>query len=97
MKRSLLLCFIHGFKGGDHTFGQFPEHLRKIVGDALPDVDVEAITYPRFDTRGELGDCVARFREWLQNKVIDLEVANGSTSPAVDPSVRTVLVGHSMG
>lgn len=33
----------------------------------------------------------------LQNKVIDLEVANGTPSPTVDPSVHTVLVGHSMG
>lgn len=33
----------------------------------------------------------------LQNKVIDLEVANGTPSPTVDPSVRTILLGHSMG
>lgn len=33
----------------------------------------------------------------LQNKVIDLEVANSTPSPTVDPSVRTILVGHSMG
>jgi hypothetical protein len=29
--------------------------------------------------------------------VIDLEVAAGTASPTVDPSVRTVLIGHSMG
>lgn len=40
---------------------------------------------------------MARFKEWLQNKVIDLEVANSTPSPTVDPSVRTVLIGHSMG
>lgn len=33
----------------------------------------------------------------LQNKVIDLEVANATPSPTIDPSVRTVLIGHSMG
>jgi len=33
----------------------------------------------------------------LQNKVIDLEVANGTPSPTVDPSVHVILVGHSMG
>lgn len=33
----------------------------------------------------------------LQNKVIDLEVANETPSPTVDPSVCTILVGHSMG
>lgn len=33
----------------------------------------------------------------LQNKVIDLEVENGTPSPTVDPSVHVFLVGHSMG
>lgn len=33
----------------------------------------------------------------LQNKVIDLEVAASTPSPTVDPSVHTILVGHSMG
>ena len=33
----------------------------------------------------------------LQNKVIDLEVRAGTPSPTVDPSVRTILIGHSMG
>jgi hypothetical protein len=33
----------------------------------------------------------------LQNKVIDLEVENGTPSPTVDPSVHTILIGHSMG
>ena len=33
----------------------------------------------------------------LQNKVIDLEVANKTPSPTVDPSVRVILAGHSMG
>jgi hypothetical protein len=42
-------------------------------------------------------ECVSRFREWLTNKVIDLEVANSTPSPTVDPSVHTILVGHSMG
>lgn len=33
----------------------------------------------------------------LENKVIDIEVANYTPSPTVDPSVRVILVGHSMG
>ncbi|KAL9109857.1 MAG: hypothetical protein Q9227_005560 [Pyrenula ochraceoflavens] len=33
----------------------------------------------------------------LQNKVIDLEVAASAPSPTVDPSVHTILIGHSMG
>ncbi|KAL8857523.1 MAG: hypothetical protein Q9178_005851 [Gyalolechia marmorata] len=31
------------------------------------------------------------------NVIIDLEVSAGTPSPTVDPSVRTILVGHSMG
>ncbi|KAL8839897.1 MAG: hypothetical protein Q9170_001577 [Blastenia crenularia] len=97
MRRTLLLCFIHGFKGDDNTFGGFPEHLRALVSHALPKITVKAVTYPQFETRGDLGDCVSRFREWLQNVVIDLEVSAGTPSPTIDPSVRTILVGHSMG
>lgn len=33
----------------------------------------------------------------LENKVIDLEVANSTPSPTIDPSVHTILIGHSMG
>ncbi|KAG5796087.1 hypothetical protein H9Q69_004882 [Fusarium xylarioides] len=100
MKKTLLLCFIHGFKGGEDTFGvdyQFTKDLRDLVGQALPKVDVEVVVYPKYETRGDLGSCVSRFRDWLQNKVIDMEVAAGTPSPTIEPSVRTILVGHSMG
>ncbi|KAL7627143.1 hypothetical protein AAE478_003919 [Parahypoxylon ruwenzoriense] len=100
MKKTLLLCFIHGFKGGDDTFGEkseFALNLADLVGAALPRVNVRAITYPRYETRGDLHECVARFRDWLLNKVIDIEVANGTPSPTVDPSVHVILIGHSMG
>lgn len=40
---------------------------------------------------------MSRFRDWLQEKVIDIEVGKGTPSPTVDPSVRVVLCGHSMG
>ena len=92
-----MLVFVHGFKGGDHTFDDFPERLRALVSHALYDINVLATRYPQYDSRGELQNCVSQFKEWLQNKVIDLEVANGTPSPTVDPSVRTVIVGHSMG
>ncbi|KAJ9665277.1 hypothetical protein H2201_004569 [Coniosporium apollinis] len=87
MKRTLLLVFIHGFKGGEGTFRDFPQHLQALLSHALPKVTVTSIIYPRFETRGDLHDCVARFKEWLQNKVIDLEVANGTPSPTVEPGI----------
>ncbi|KAI1282244.1 hypothetical protein F5Y07DRAFT_395045 [Xylaria sp. FL0933] len=100
MKKTLLLCFIHGFKGGEDTFGhgsEFALHLAALISAALPKVDVQAITYPKYETRGDLHECVARFRDWLLERVIDIEVANGTPSPTVDPSVHTILIGHSMG
>ncbi|KAH8722547.1 hypothetical protein GQ44DRAFT_741553 [Phaeosphaeriaceae sp. PMI808] len=83
MRKTIVLCFVHGFKA--------------ILQHALPKVTVLTITYPKYETRGDLGECVTRFKEWLTNKVIDLEVANSTPSPTVDPSVHTILVGHSMG
>ncbi|KAM7185667.1 hypothetical protein V8F33_012285 [Rhypophila sp. PSN 637] len=100
MKKTLLLCFIHGFKGDDDTFGKdygFAKHLRQLVAKELPKVNVNVIVYPTYETRGDLSECVSRFRDWLMNKVIDLEVHAGTPSPTIDPSVRVVLVGHSMG
>ncbi|MCJ1462559.1 hypothetical protein MMC07_001161 [Pseudocyphellaria aurata] len=97
MHKTLLLCFIHGFKGGDDTFGGFPDHIRALVSHALPKLSVKAVTYPKYETRGDLTECVERFREWLQNVVIDLEISASTASPTIDPSVRTVLIGHSMG
>ncbi|KGQ10315.1 hypothetical protein BBAD15_g4344 [Beauveria bassiana D1-5] len=99
-RKTLVLCFIHGFRGGNFTFGQdyrFTEHLRDMVAKELPKIDVKVLVYPKYETRGDLGECVMRFRTWLEEKVIDLEVAAGTPSPTIDPSVRTILVGHSMG
>lgn len=64
MKKTLLLCFIHGFKGGDDTFANFPSHLKAILQHALPKVNVLAVTYPKYETRGDLFECVGRFKEW---------------------------------
>lgn len=71
--------------------------MKALLQHALPKVTILTITYPQFETRGDLHECVGRFKEWLQDKIIDLEVANSTPSPTVDPSVRTILVGHSMG
>lgn len=67
MKKTLLLCFIHGFKGGEETFGHeyaFTEHLRELVQQELPKIDTKVIVYPKYETRGDLGECVGRFRDW---------------------------------
>jgi hypothetical protein len=84
MEKTLLLCFIHGFKvgtpvpstaasnsysakGSESTFGEdyaFTEHLRQLVARELPKVNVKVLVYPKYETRGDLGECVERFRDW---------------------------------
>ncbi|KAM0260276.1 hypothetical protein ACHAQJ_002840 [Trichoderma viride] len=100
MRKTLILCFIHGFKGGESTFGDnysFVEDLRNAVARELPSFSIKVLVYPKFETRGDLGETVSRFRTWLENKIIDYEVAKGTASPTVEPSIRTILIGHSMG
>lgn len=97
MKKTLLLVFIHGFKGTDHTFHNFPRDLQNHLLKALPKINVVALQYPQYETRGDLKDAVASLKEWLQNKVIDLEVARETPSPNINPGVHVVLCGHSMG
>ena len=108
-KKTLLLCFIHGFKvrasissfgtstqsdlvvmslsctcptpsllagqkfkanthclqGDGDTFGTFPEYLRVMTSHALPsNLDVVVEVYPKFETRGDLKECVGRLRDW---------------------------------
>ncbi len=81
---------------GDHnTFGTFPEHLQALLSHALPaNVDVAYEVYPKFETRGDLRECVGRFRDWwvsvtnclhfsglhryLSGAVIPLQVWEGS-------------------
>ncbi|CZT18749.1 uncharacterized protein RCC_04593 [Ramularia collo-cygni] len=97
MKNTLLLVFVHGFKGNDRTFHSFPQDLRALIAHTLPKINVVSVQYPQYETKGDLRACVSKFKEWLQNKVIDLEVANRTPSPTVDPSVHVILCGHSMG
>lgn len=87
-------------QGGEETFGNkyaFTQDLRERLSTLLPKLDIQVLVYPKYETRGDLADCVSRFRDWLQEKVIDIEVAKGTPSPTIDPSVRVVLCGHSMG
>ncbi|KAK3113051.1 mitofusin [Teratosphaeriaceae sp. CCFEE 6253] len=86
-----------GNLGSDNTFGRFPQDFASLLHHALPKIAVQSLQYPRFETRGDLRECVAKFKEWLQDRVIELEVANGTPAPTVDPSVHVILCGHSMG
>ncbi|KAH6839474.1 hypothetical protein B0I37DRAFT_235458 [Chaetomium sp. MPI-CAGE-AT-0009] len=98
MKRILLLAFIHGFKGSDFTFGDFPVHLKETVANNLPDHEVASAVFPKYETRGELAQSTTAFLEWLKEQVMDLRKAHLDTPwPPNDRKVGVILVAHSMG
>ncbi|KAI1429692.1 hypothetical protein F5Y12DRAFT_781711 [Xylaria sp. FL1777] len=98
MPRTLLLCFLHGFKGNDDTFRSFPEDLKTQIAKQLPEDDVEAIVYPKYETKGELGQCSTAFLSWLKERVMDVRKARCEKPwPPHDREVGVILVAHSMG
>ncbi|KAK4131576.1 hypothetical protein BT67DRAFT_346183, partial [Trichocladium antarcticum] len=102
-ERILLLCFVHGFKasfasGNDDTFRDFPKHLQDTVASNLPGHQVASVVYPRYETRGELGQSTAVFLEWLKERVMDLRKQHlAHPWPPNDRKVGVVIVAHSMG
>ncbi|KAE8445778.1 hypothetical protein EG329_012836 [Mollisiaceae sp. DMI_Dod_QoI] len=95
--KTLLLCFIHGFKGDDETFYQFPEDLKTAISASNPDLTIETRVYPKYETRGDLALSVSTFKEWLQSQVTTLETLSANPSAIFSPSVSCILVAHSMG
>lgn len=35
-----------------------------MVERELPKINVKVLVYPKYETRGDLGECVSRFRDW---------------------------------
>ncbi|TXC05480.1 hypothetical protein FocTR4_00010462 [Fusarium oxysporum f. sp. cubense] len=98
MPRTLLLCFIHGFKGTDNTFHEFPYDLKKAVARELPDEKIESIVYPKYETTGELAQAAEGFLEWLKEQVMEIRKRKSEKPwPPHDRDVGVVLVAHSMG
>ncbi|KAI0284299.1 hypothetical protein BGY98DRAFT_948864 [Russula aff. rugulosa BPL654] len=91
----LLVIFIHGFKGDDTTFGDFPLRLQHILSESAQGMVIESIVFPAYETRGDLDKAVERFADWLTTLTVQKEVAHsvgGGSSRA-----KIVLCGHSMG
>ncbi|KAH7887603.1 hypothetical protein F5I97DRAFT_1951604 [Phlebopus sp. FC_14] len=90
----LLVVFIHGFKGTDSTFENFPSRLQHVLSDSLQNmsIQVECVVFPAYETKGELNAAVVRFADWLTTLTVHKEVAHGGAG-----KVRVVLCGHSMG
>ncbi|RYO82373.1 hypothetical protein DL766_004747 [Monosporascus sp. MC13-8B] len=81
MPRTLLLCFVHGFRGSDDTFHDFPSDLKKQVSSKLPDHNVESVVYPK------LKENVMDIRKTHSEK----------PWPPHDRDVGVIPVAHSMG
>ncbi|CAG7554968.1 unnamed protein product [Fusarium equiseti] len=98
MPRTLLLCFIHGFKGTDNTFHEFPYDLKSAVAKQLPEDKVESVVYPKYETSGELAQASEGFLEWLKERVMDIRKKKSEKPwPPHDRDVGVILVAHSMG
>jgi pimeloyl-ACP methyl ester carboxylesterase len=95
--KTVLLCFIHGFKGDEETFFKFPADLQKHVSEKEPEVDVHTAVYPKYETQGDLAASVETFKDWLQERVTALEQKAGTQNAITDPSVSVILIAHSMG
>ncbi|GBE79435.1 hypothetical protein SCP_0206330 [Sparassis crispa] len=91
----LLVVFIHGFKGADTSFVEFPQRLQHILSEAIRDIVVESVIFPAYETKGELDAAVVHFADWLTNLTVQREVANGLGGGA--GKAKVVLCGHSMG
>ncbi|KAI2633409.1 hypothetical protein GGS21DRAFT_539672 [Xylaria nigripes] len=98
MPRTLILCFLHGFKGDDDTFRTFPKELEAHVAEQLPGDHVKSVVYPKYETKGELGECSVAFLAWLKERVMEVRKARCETPwPPNDRDVGVILVAHSMG
>ncbi|KAH6915132.1 hypothetical protein BKA70DRAFT_1368913 [Coprinopsis sp. MPI-PUGE-AT-0042] len=92
-KDNLLVIFIHGFKGTDDTFEQFPQRIHHLLTESLTNVNVECIIFPAYETKGDLDKAIIRFADWLTTLTVEREVACGQGAG----STKIVLCGHSMG
>ncbi|KJA29855.1 hypothetical protein HYPSUDRAFT_126823 [Hypholoma sublateritium FD-334 SS-4] len=89
----VLVIFIHGFKGTDETFGDFPQRLQHLLLETLEHSTVEVVVFPAYETKGELDKAVVRFADWLTTLTVEREVASGLGAG----KAKVVLCGHSMG
>ncbi|KAF7352637.1 Catalytic protein [Mycena venus] len=86
----LIVVFIHGFKGTDTTFGEFPGRLQHILTETIPNASVECIVFPAYETKGDLTEAVVKFADWLTTLTVEREVASGGGAGRA----KLVLCGH---
>ncbi|KAH9049123.1 hypothetical protein EDB84DRAFT_1261390 [Lactarius hengduanensis] len=93
----LLIVFIHGFKGDDTTFGNFPSRLQHILSETLQGTVIETVVFPVYEVGLDglffpWNKAVDHFADWLTTLTVQKEAAHGGAG-----RVNIVLCGHSMG
>ncbi|KAF8663438.1 hypothetical protein AX16_001008 [Volvariella volvacea WC 439] len=91
--QTLVIVYVHGFKGNEESFYQFPAQLERDLRRAIPRISVISKIFPEYETRGDIQFAVQQFTNWLN--ALALEIEDGSEGGA--GSVGIVLCGHSMG
>ncbi|KAI8380740.1 hypothetical protein BD560DRAFT_386991 [Blakeslea trispora] len=91
-KDRLLLIFVHGFKGTDTSFKDFPNRLQADLASTVR-ADVKSIIYPSYKTAGELKVAVDNFSNWLCEQVAQIRKEQGMSQG----NIMIALLGHSMG
>ncbi|KAJ7240306.1 hypothetical protein B0H12DRAFT_55523 [Mycena haematopus] len=103
---AVVVVFIHGFKGTDTTFGEFPGRLQHILAETIPKTSIECIVFPAYEVYTcsvlparylmeirRKTEAVVKFADWLTTLTVEKEVACGGGAG----KAKIVLCGHSMG
>jgi hypothetical protein len=64
----LLLVFVHGFKGTDNTFADFPQRLQHGLSESISNMKFESIVFPAYEVRHSLSDMNPTYVCRLQTK-----------------------------
>ncbi|KAJ3576203.1 hypothetical protein NP233_g612 [Leucocoprinus birnbaumii] len=90
----LLAVFIHGFKGNDNTFKEFPQRLQHVLSESINNAHVESIIFPAYEAnKGRIGEYASSNSDWLTTLTVQRENDHGGGAG----SAKIVLCGHSMG
>jgi uncharacterized alpha/beta hydrolase family protein len=47
----LLVIFIHGYKGSDQSFNEFPQRIQHILSESLSNTTIECTVFPAYEVR----------------------------------------------
>ncbi|KAI9478616.1 MAG: hypothetical protein EXX96DRAFT_571564 [Benjaminiella poitrasii] len=90
----LLLVFVHGFRGTDTSFKDFPNKLRINLTNTVK-AEVHVLIYPSYKTAGDLRVAVENFSSWLCDQASQIKQEMDQLQSS--GKIMIILLGHSMG